>query len=323
MDRGWAPVQDASAGAVNAENNTSVAVDPSLLKPGSGRQTSMVGMLIVGGAVALIVVSSLAGALVRSAITPSAQVVVAARDISPRSTIGAQDVTVVSVVRRDLVPGSFSTPNSLTRGGWVADVAIERGQQITSNMLVKQGDQVVGLQPAFLPIPQGFVATSIPSSSKIGVGGFIQAGDYINVIVILDPGQLHDDSGGLVTRTVFTNVHVIRTGAATNEVSGAGQPPGQSKNRFSAGANSLTVVLTQCDAEFMTWFLGHGRVSYTLPAYRDYQPQDLKPDPACPNATTTHGVGPRDIEARWHLTSVAGGRPNLDPTLPGQAAPGG
>jgi hypothetical protein len=137
----------------------------------------------------------------------------------------------------------------------------------------------------------------------------------------MDPGILQPERGGLVNRTIFTNVHVIRAGAASGRVSGANQAESSSRVN-SAGAASLTVVVTQCDAEFLAWFERNARLTYTLGSYLDYQPQDVRPDPICPGVASAHGIGPGDVDRRWHLTDLAGARSTSSPILPGQAAEG-
>jgi hypothetical protein len=37
-----------------------------------------------------------------------------------------------------------------------------------------------------------------------------------------------------------------------------------------AAASSLTVVLNQCDAEYLTWFLAKTNLRYTLESFSDY-----------------------------------------------------
>jgi pilus assembly protein CpaB len=280
------------------------------------------GLALVGLAFGLIVLTSLIGIVIQAGMPPSTGVVVAARDIPIRSGITAQDVKLVVVARRDVMPGSFTRVEDVSRGGYVADLSIVKGQPITNNMLVKQADAVTGPLPAFLPIPHGFVAVTIPTSERAGVAGYIQVGDYINVIITMDPGILQMERGGLVNRTIFTNVHVIRTGTASGHVSGASQADSSSRVN-SAGAASLTVVVTQCDAEFLAWFERNGRLTYTLGSYLDYQPQDVRPDPTCPGIGSARGIGPGDVDRRWRLTDLAGSRTTSSPLLPGQAAEGG
>ena len=63
-----------------------------------------------------------------------------------------------------------------------------------------------------------------------------------------------------------------------------------------ASATSLTVVVTQCQAEIITWFLTYAALKYTLESYHDYSPGEQAPDPKCPNVGTAHGVTLKTIQ---------------------------
>jgi Flp pilus assembly protein CpaB len=155
--------------------------------------------------------------------------------------------------------------------GTVPLVTIMAGQPVTSNLIGKS-DQVAGPLSAYLPIPSGYVALTIPTSEEQGVAGNIQPGDYIAVIASVTSGIK------VATLTVFANVHVIRVG--TPAAAGAG-----------SGANSLTVVVTECQAEYITWFLNNASLKYALESYQDYLPAGSQTkDPQCPNASSTKGV---------------------------------
>ncbi len=68
-------------------------------------------------------------------------------------------------------------------------------------------------------------------------------------------------------------------------------------------ASSLTVVMTECDAEYLRFLQSVATLTYTLGSYQDYKPQDTKPDPSCADATAAKGVGPQAVNSRWQFTS--------------------
>ncbi len=106
---------------------------------------------------------------------------------------------------------------------------------------------------------------------------------------------------GQNSRTVFTNLHVIKVGAAIPDVASAdGKSTQPAPPRTGGVSSSLTVVMTQCQVEFFNWFSNNGAIlKYTLESYKDYQPQDTKVDAACPSATAARGTTVDDIKARW------------------------
>ncbi len=208
---------------------------------------------------AFVLVALNAGASTNS---PLASVVVATRDLAPR-----QPITLASLEVRQLpVPATypkvyFSKKDDVQ--GMIPLVAISAGQAISSNDIVKP-NQALGSQAEYLPIPSGYVATTIPTSEQQGVANNIQPDDYISVIATVA------NAGKVASKTVFTNLHVIRVGVPGSGASGA------------SNATSLTVVVTECQAEVITWFLTYASLKYTLQSYKDYLTGPQPPDPKCP-----------------------------------------
>jgi Flp pilus assembly protein CpaB len=197
-------------------------------------------------------------------------VVVASADLQPRIPIPEASLTIKSIPTTAYQQLFFTKIADVA--GTVPLVTILTGQPITSNLIAKS-DQVAGPLSAYLPIPSGYVALTIPTSEEQGVAGNIQPGDYIAVIASVTSGIK------VATLTVFANVHVIRVG--TPAAAGAG----------GSSANSLTVVVTECQAEYITWFLNNASLKYALESYQDYLPAGSQTkDPQCPNASSTKGV---------------------------------
>ena len=225
--------------------------------------------------------------------------IVAARDISIRIPLTAADVKVIQVDAAAIPPQSFDKVDQLK--GLIPIVPIYTGQPVTGNELVASSDQVTGVQAAFLPIPKGWVAMTIPTAEQTGVAGYIQAGDYITISAILNAGGKFAN-----TRTVYTNVHVLRIGQAADSIQpvpARGSTPAPAKP--SSTAASITVVVTQCQAEFLDWFIANASIKYTLESYKDYTPKDIGVDTSCPGVDVTHGVTLAD--------NSAGNWPSLGP----------
>ena len=247
------------------------------------------------------------------------KVVAAARDIPVRTPLTKEDLTLVDypgslktgdyytsiddVIGKQAAQSSSTSTTATNATGAVAEISIKQGQPVTRNMLATSVD-AVQIQPAYLPIPKGFVALTIPTGEQIGVAGFIQAGDYINVIaqanVSIFGGGNTSGPPKPVARTVFTNLHVLKVGAATGQVTQGGSAP--ATNASGGVASSLTVVMTECDAEYLRWMLTNTQLSYTLGSYQDYKPQDTKVDAACADATAAKGVGPKLVDQRWQFS---------------------
>lgn len=206
-------------------------------------------------------------------------VVVAARDLTPRVAIPADALEVRSIPVPATYPKVYFA-RIADVAGTIPLVTIPAGQAIASNEVAKP-NAALGAQSEYLPIPSGYVALTIPTSEQQGVANYIQPDDYISVIATVAIG------GKVASKTIFTNLHVIRVG--TPAVAGA-----------TPTASSLTVVVTECQAEVITWFLTYASLKYSLESYHDYlQQSTVAPDPACPTIAAAKGVTLQSIQAAY------------------------
>ncbi len=202
-------------------------------------------------------------------------VVVANTDLQPRIAIAETAVALKTIP----VPASypkiyFSTVKDVA--GMVPLVKITSGQALTANDVARP-NTAVGGQSEYLPIPKGYVALTIPTSEQQGVANNIHEDDYIAVIATVA------GLGKVASKTIFTNLHVIKVGTP-----GANSSP-----------SSLTVVVTECQAEVITWFLAYASLKYTLQSYQDYLQGPTQPEPQCPNAGSAKGVTLQQIQALY------------------------
>jgi Flp pilus assembly protein CpaB len=210
--------------------------------------------------------------------SPRLDVVVSTRDLQPRIPIDPGWLSIQPLQVPNAYPKVyFSRVQDVE--GLIPLVGIGSGQAITSNDVAKPS-QALGSQSEYLPIPPGYVAVTIPTSEQQGVADYVQPDDYISVIATVST------AGKVATKTIFTNLHVIKVG--TPAASG------------SNNATSLTVVVTQCQAEIITWFLGYAALKYTLESYQDYlHPSAQSPDPACPSVNAAKGVNLQTMQAAY------------------------
>ena len=202
-------------------------------------------------------------------------VVVANTELQPRIAIAETAVAVKSIP----VPASypkiyFSSVKDVA--GMVPLVKITAGQAVTANDVARP-NTAAGAQSEYLPIPKGYVALTIPTSEQQGVANNIHEDDYIAVIATVA------GLGKVASRTIFTNLHVIKVGTP-----GAPSTP-----------SSLTVVVTECQAEVITWFLAYASLKYSLESYQDYLQGSPSPDPNCRDATQSKGVTLQQIQALY------------------------
>src|SRR5436309_13737386 len=138
----------------------------------TGRRTLFwlgIAMSVVAFLLVLILGTVVAG---RSAVgVAKVSVVVAAQDIGRRNVIAATDLTT-SLIPTSAVPPSAITVSSQAVGK-VAQVTVLKGQPITANLIAGEGTG----DPAYLPIPQGWQAVTIPAGELQAVAGYVAPGD--------------------------------------------------------------------------------------------------------------------------------------------------
>jgi Flp pilus assembly protein CpaB len=209
---------------------------------------------------------------------PTKEIVVASHDLTVRTTLAASDVTVATYAAADVPPEAFAKASDVV--GKVAQVGIKAGQPVLANQLGTAGD-VSGPVDAFLPVAKGEVGATVPTSELVGVGGYIKPGDYIDLIAVV-PSR----SGGFSNvRTIYSGIRVIRTGAA-----GSGA---------TVTATSLTLQVSECQYEFISWFVANASLKYSLLSPSDAVIAAQAPaDTACP-ANGSTGVAETDIKSHW------------------------
>lgn len=207
--------------------------------------------------------------------------VVASHDIKARTVIQASDLTTMSV--NPAPPQAFFAVKDVTGKG--ARVDIPANSPITGNLVAPSGDLLSTSDVAFLPIPSGYVAITVPTNEQVGVAGYVQVGDQISMLATINTSVFGQSPGSAVVRTVFRNLDVIRVGAAGG----------------SAGS-SLTLLMTSCDSEYLFWLLNNATLKYQLESPTDYVATPSQPDPSCPKLSSANGVGPKDVNARWGFT---------------------
>jgi Flp pilus assembly protein CpaB len=284
---------------------------PARPRPGGGRLFIIVGLLLalIAGA-GVFFLGTLGGGGGGIAGGSRITVVTAATAIPLRSPIKSEDLTTQDV--SGVFVNTYSKVSDVVN--LIAQVNISKGTVITSDMLVRdQGLITTSNAPAFLPLAQGYVAMAIPTGEQQGVAGHITVGDYITMIasaqltLFAKTGQ--QVAAQTVVKTVFTNIRVIQIGPAQISVQPAAGSNAATTNQGQVGGvtSSLTIEVTQCDAEFIQWFLANSiQLKYTLESSRDYQPAPTGPDPACLTITAAKGVTAADVNKRFNFTTTGG-----------------
>jgi Flp pilus assembly protein CpaB len=243
--------------------------------------------IVIGAILAVLAFATAAGLASFGLLTNNpigTKVVVAKNGIGARNKILSSDLELKAI--SPTPPESFTDINAVAGKG--ARVDIPAGAPVTANLIAQAPDLLSSSDLTFLPIPKGFVATTVPTSEQVGVGGYVQVGDRIIVTATSNTSLFGASPGVPVVRTVFRDLNVIRVGPATTQPATA------------QVTSSLTVLMTLCDAEYLFWLLNNATLKYELESSKDY---GAFTQPTC-TQTTPGGVGPKDIDARWHFTAT-------------------
>jgi Flp pilus assembly protein CpaB len=290
-----------------------VAQAPARPRPGGGRLFIIVGLLlaVLAGAGVFFLGNLTGGGSIGGG--PTTTVVIAKQAIPVRHTITDADLDT------EKVSGTFTSANNTYLNktdvlNLIAEIQITKGSVITSDMLAKDVGLVpAGAAPAYLPLASGYVAMTIPTGEQQGVAGHITLGDYFTVIAsgnitIIAPPKATIGSANqtsVVSKTVFTNVRVIGLGPATANVQPAGGATTVGGTAAVGGVvSSLTIELTQCDAEYFTWFINNMTLKYTVESFHDYLTAPVAPDPTCPTVLSAQGVTNKQVDARYHFSAL-------------------
>lgn len=214
-------------------------------------------------------------------------VVVARNSITARNKIQASDLMLKVI--NPLPPQSFTDINAVAGKG--ARVDIPAGSPVTANLIATSSDLLSSTDITYLPIPSGYVALTIPTSEQLGVGGYVQVGDRIAVLASINTATFGANPGVIAVRTVFKDLDVVRVGPVASGTSGP------------SVTSSLTVIVTACDSEYLDWLLTNAELKYELESNQDYGTTPTTPDSQCPKLTSPTGVGPKQVDARWHFTT--------------------
>src|SRR5579859_4273225 len=254
----------------------------SITSPSAGRPRRGRLYIVIGAVLAVIAFGTaalLASLTLIEGNTTGTMIVVARDDIGARTVIQGSDL--------ELKPYSPAPPDAYYAikdlAGKGARVDIPAGYPVTANLVAPSGDLLSTSDAAYLPIPSGYVAVTVPAGEQLGVGGYVQVGDRITMLATINSSAFGASPGVPVVRTVFRDLDVIRVGPATSGSTGT-----------ATVTSSLTLLMTSCDSEFLFWLLNNATMKYTLESFHDYGATPQQPDPACPKLTSATGVGPKE-----------------------------
>ncbi|MFW6088814.1 MAG: Flp pilus assembly protein CpaB [Gemmatimonadota bacterium] len=200
-----------------------------------------------------------------TATAPSAEIVVAARDLPLGRVLTAEDVKVVGWPG-DVIPENASTTVEEVLGRGIITPVTMNEPLLAGKMAVKEAG---GGLP--IVINEGMRAVSVRVNEVIQVAGFVMPGTRVDVFVTIEPPE--GQSGGPITKLVLENVSVL-TANQVIETAPNGEP---------TSATVVTMLVTPDDAEKLIHAANRGEIQLGLRNTLDL------------DSVTTDGVQVRDL----------------------------
>jgi len=212
-----------------------------------------------------------------AAASATTRVVVAANDISARTTLDAGMLEVADVPTDSVLKGTFSDVDDLD--GQVTRYPLLKGEQVIASKIGVQKDNETGLSFVF---PQGTRAFSIQVSEESSAGGLILPGDLVDIIGILDEGTVGIDKAV----TLVQGVEVLAVAQEAQEAIPAARPTGTVTPSAVTGtlgerpedvkanprARTVTLAVTQEQAQLLALVQAKGELALSLRSFGDRAP---------------------------------------------------
>ena len=201
---------------------------------------------LLAGWLALQIIGNRSDRVPGTATAPSAEIVVAARDLPLGRVLTAEDVKVIGWPG-DVIPENASTTVEEVLGRGIITPVTMNEPLLAGKMAVKEAG---GGLP--IVISEGMRAVSVRVNEVIQVAGFVMPGTHVDVFVTIDPPE--GQSGGPITKLVLENVTVL-TANQIVQTAPNGEP---------VTATVATMLVTPEDAEKLIHAAVKGQIQLGL-----------------------------------------------------------
>lgn len=228
-----------------------------------------------------------------SAAADTRTVVVAAHDIAPRTQLDAEMLRLAEVPADTVLSGAFDEIGPL-EGQYVRYPLLEGEQVVASKVGAQDVEEEGGV--SFL-LPSGLRAFSISVSEESSVGGLVLPGDLVDVIGILEESDVGVDKAV----TLIQNVEVLAVAQEAQEPIPAAAPTGTATPSApremlgdrpedvepNPGARTVTLAVTQEQAQLLALVQARGELALTLRSYGDRNISNIPETNLIPYGTPT------------------------------------
>jgi pilus assembly protein CpaB len=208
------------------------------------RGTIFIIAAVVAGVVATFAIHRYVTVKTRIPVAASRQVIIAAADIFPGTTLSRALVKTVTWPLKVIPPKSASSMREVE--GRVVKVPIPQGNPVLFSMLAPEGT-AGGLSGI---LDDGKRALTVKVDEVAGVAGFIHPGDHVDVLVDLPIKESKDH----FSKTILHNILILTTGQIW-------QQKGDNKPVV---VNTVTLELTPQESEVLNLASNQGKIRLAL-----------------------------------------------------------
>lgn len=199
-------------------------------------------------------------------VIPSEEVVVAKVTIPAETEITMDMLELKSFEIDQVPPSSYGSANEII--GQVTKETIYSGEPIIHERIADENYKKNHLSYS---VPEGYRAVTLQYNPVMGVGNFIQPGDYVDVIGTYDENISPTDAD--VSKVILQNVLVLAVGANTGI---------DLEQKNATDIQTITLAVTPIEAEKLVFTEEKGSVRLML------RPLNEESKPATPGASKTN-----------------------------------
>ncbi|MGB4589583.1 MAG: Flp pilus assembly protein CpaB [Clostridiaceae bacterium] len=175
------------------------------------------------------------------------EVIVALSNIPSHVKVTNEMVALKSLPIEAVHPDSAKSLEEVV--GFTTKSEIINGEQILGSRIASENDQT----SLSYRIPENMRAMTIPINEISGVGGYIEKGDLLDIVVTYNDKVI---SPNLMTVTLFQNIEILEKGPIVIMTEGEAPNPGVT--------TSLTLLVTPSQAEVIAYSIVNGSMQLTL-----------------------------------------------------------
>jgi pilus assembly protein CpaB len=178
---------------------------------------------------------------------------------------GTPGEALAELVRTERLPAKAAVPGAVTDlgelAGRVATVDLQPGEQLLAARFAVPEDLGV---PGTVPAPEGAAEVSLLLEPQRAVGGRLEAGDTVGVVVSIGEGKETGDTGSVIHKVLVTEVQGAPVPGTEDSAESDETETASSGSAVPQQSLMITLAVTAAQAEAVVYGMEQGSVWLTL-----------------------------------------------------------